>query len=368
MTARHALQLIVCALISAGTVAAVAGFDRTRAASAQKEYGLTVARQIASQADGIAFAARAEGREDAIGEAIRALAQGTDPRMIQIARIQGEPGAAVTQKDRFDPASGTTEYLKVLTPEDGAGVKVTVLQSPRGFLGARSQLEHDLTSGALFTILFLATLHCSGWLIRRKSRSERLDAAPEAFEMPAELKAELASRSSDAKATLVSLTAGLRDALKQTQFMSKATSKSLEHVALLHGRIHSGLEGLNRSKKSITEGEKAVSDIEVASLNVVMAANRLGAGGRSLTRAATDLHRKIQKMRVALQNSREAVQELEISLEPCVTDADLAFHSFDGFKEQAAELSQHVRKTTEAISAENRLINELRDLSERVRA
>jgi flagellar motor switch protein FliG len=96
-----------------------------------------------------------------------------------------------------------------------------------------------------------------------------------------------------------------------------------------------------------------------------MAAHRLGAGGRNLTRASSDLHRRIQRLRKVLNTSKEAVEKLEVSLEPCVTDADLAFHSFDGFKDQATILNEHVRKTTEAISAENRLIQ---DLSERARA
>jgi hypothetical protein len=355
MVFSRVLQTLVCIVLAAGAVAGVYSFDRSRNVAVQKEYGLQIARQIASQAEGFVFAAKMKEADDPVGEAIRTLSQGVDPRVILVGRVQGEAGSAVTSEERFDALSGTTEYLKVLTPESGAGIKVTVQQVPRGLFGARGQLESDLTAAAVFLASLFSFLFMTNVFFRK--REGTVDASP--------FKDEVASWSGEAKSTLITLTAGLRDALKQTQTMSKATSKSLEAVALLHSRIHGGLEELHQSKKTILESEKAISELEVSSLSVVMAAHRLGAGGRNLTRASSDLHRRIQRLRKVLNTSKEAVEKLEVSLEPCVTDADLAFHSFDGFKDQATILNEHVRKTTEAISAENRLIQ---DLSERARA
>jgi hypothetical protein len=371
MNFSRALQLLLCAIAAAVGVAGVWKFDRARTEVAQRDYGLHVARQIASQADGLAFAARARATEDPVGEALRTLSQGTDPRAITLSRIRATPGASTQHEERFDPSTGLTEYLKVLTPEDGVGVKVSFQQEVRGFLGARSQLESDLTSATLFFLVFSALVWMSGGFIVGFSK---LHGAKSAEAQAAghisggddtSLKSEVETWSTEAKATLVTLTAGLRDALKQTQRISKISLNSLDAITQLHSRVHNGLEGLHESKLAIDEGESVIAELEAASLSVVMEAHRLGPQGRALTRASTDVHRKIQRLRKAIQQSREAVEKLEINLEPCVTDADVALHAFDGFQDESAVLSAHVRKTTEAITAENRLIQ---SLNERLRA
>src|SRR6185503_975218 len=127
--------------------------DGERTHSQNSAIAIHWARQTAAQASGLAFSARERGEDDPIGVAAEALSQGVEPRVIHVAKVRS--GFAVTTPEYFRLQDGVFEYTKILTPEDGGGIRVKLEMPFAGFFGARNVVEHDFTLAGFFLCLFL---------------------------------------------------------------------------------------------------------------------------------------------------------------------------------------------------------------------
>src|SRR5437764_12063943 len=99
---------VICFGASAGITLALYQWGETRAENGASAHGLFLARQVIAQVEGLAFSARAREEEDALGNALRAINQGVEPRLIQVSRMEGlSPSKEVA---RYDRASQSYEF------------------------------------------------------------------------------------------------------------------------------------------------------------------------------------------------------------------------------------------------------------------
>jgi hypothetical protein len=312
--------------------------------------GLRLARQIATQAEGMVFKAREEGQRDPVNWAVSYLSQGVEPRLVRVSRVQvSDSSAQPTETFSLNGEAGLFDYVRILTPENGAGVHIQIIQNYMGFLGAQTALASDFLVFAyfflLFALVFLRTGRYFGFDDAKRVRT-------------------LVSRwVSGAKAQLMLHGTHVREMVRESQRLAVCSGKARNHVSDLRNHIHSGITELHESRDFYKNGETIASRAETLALNMAIEANRLGGDARRIADMATELHRRLQALHAVNRKGQALIQRIERRIEPWATDADLAFHAFDDVKDATLLLGKHIRSTTETLVNQAKLIQGLnRDL------
>jgi hypothetical protein len=343
MNLQRSLHWVSCFAAAAGLTYGICLLDLQRAGVQRATDALAFARQVSAQVEGFALDAREHGEKDSVGWAARLMNQGVEPRVVQVSKTVGELQSG--EAFRPDFAQGILEYGKALNPEEGIGLRVLVRMPRVGFLGTRSVFTGDLAAAAtlvaLFTILFFASDRALGL---GGSGSVR----------------RLAGRwSARARSALTRLGANVREMVRQANLLTGAASRSRMAVEALRGRIHGNLTKMHDARKSLRDCAGLIEKGERDALSAVLEANRLGEAGKPLVGALEELHALLRALSAARIESEGTVLELEKSLEPWATDADVAYHSYDPVFDAAREMGVHIRRTTESVIEQNRLLLEL---------
>lgn len=342
--ARH---LGFCSLVSLALTVSAVSWDVARITGRKQAEGLKWGRQIASQAEGLALQARLERRPDPIGWAASHLTQGTEPRLIQVTRLTGlELDPQAPESFELDSATGAFEYIKMLAPEEGGGIRVLLSLGYAGFLGAASPFAGDLLALLFFVIALGGCLLATGRLF--------------GFDDARRLRDFVLGWVGGAKAQLTQLGVHIREMVRQSQRLAVTSGRSRALVGELRGKIHLGLTELNGSRKALEEADALAARAEALARDAVTEARRAGGGDPRRLAALTDEIRDCaQLMRLAAQSGQAAVASLERSVEPWATDADVAYHAFDEVKDATDNLSRHIRGTTETLIGQAKLIQSL---------
>jgi hypothetical protein len=328
-------------------VGAVA-LDSQRSEVHQTMAGLRWARQVATQAEGMVFKAREDGHRDAIGWVVGYLSQGVEPRLVHVTRAQANDSDSDSQSSETysrDRGAGLFEYTRILTPENGAGIHVQIVQGYTGFLGAQSALASDFLTLVLFSLVFAV-------LFLRTGRYFGFDDARR-------LRLLVTAWVSGARAQVTRHGSHVRDMVREAQRLAVCTGRARHHVHELRENIHAGLNELHESRDFYKEGENIASRAETLALNMAIEANRLGGEARRIADMATELHRRLQALHAVNRKGQALVQRIERRIEPWATDADLAFHAFDDVKDATQLLGTHIRSTTESLLSQAKMIQGL---------
>ena len=346
MTAKRALHIAVCS-IAAGVLLAF-GFllDSHRTRFQQTLAGLQWARQVTSQAESLYLQAREAGQKDPMNWVVSQLAQGVEPRVIQVVRVQSENAdPSKTETYALNSGAGSFTYNKVIVPEQSAGIEVSLNLGYLGFLGAKSKLAQDFLAMASFALLFGVLFFSTGKLF--------------GFDDTQKIRELVQHWVGNAKGQLTQLSIHIREMVRQSQRLAVASGTSRALVGELRTKIHSGLNDLHDGKKFFQAAEAAAAKAEGLALRATLDANRMGASGVAIGEMVGEIHKSIGAMRTALRQSQALVHKLEKQVEPWSTDADVAYHAFDDVQDATQILSHHIRQTTETLLGQAKLIQRL---------
>jgi hypothetical protein len=340
---RHVLTSVVAAAVVTASI--VIG-DLQRSGAIQLDEGIRWARQVASQAEGLTLQAREAGEKDPVGWAVGYLAQGVEPRLVRITRVE-IPGLTSQEPESFalDGDEGLFEYAKLLVPESGIGVRINISLGYAGFFGTKTRLGSHLLAAALFAlwflVAFLSTGHFFGFNDTRVIR-------------------EMVGRwLKGAKAQLTQHGIHVREMVRQAQRLAVSSHRARDRVGDLRMKIHAGLHELHDTRKTFTDVDTVAARAETLASEATSEAIRLGPNGKRIAELTSDIHRCLVAMRAANRKSQEMVANLEKKIEPWSTDADEAFHSFDEVKDATQALGKHIRGTTETLLGQAKLIQGL---------
>jgi hypothetical protein len=337
-------KILRCVMGAALLTAAAYFADARSSANSTQDSALRWARQIASQAEGMVFAARQKGEDDPVAWAVGYLTQGTEPRVMRITRWQGPVGESL-EDFTLDAAAGLFVFNKVFSPEDGAGVRIQIQTEPTGFLGTHGTWLGDLYIAVFFALSLGSLLALFG--------------APQVVEFE-DVRPQIRAWLKDAKGVLIQLGVHIREMVREAQNLAVAAQASRGSLEQLRERIHGGIREVRDARTSLNEAEHATLIAEVLALNLMIAAEKSGDDStRGLGETAEELHRSIQKVRKLHFKSDAFMGKVELGLEPMATDADLAYHAYDGVFGSAEKMQAHIKKTTETLLGQAKMIQNL---------
>ena len=339
---------IITSFILAGTVtAAVFHIDRERVRFHETVEALQWAKQIAAETDGMAFAARAKGETDPIGWATGLLAQGVEPRIMQVTKIHLDYTPETPEIFETKLEEQVFEFSKVLTPEDGMGVKIKIRLDYPGFLGTHTRLESDIRLAALFTMsFFLAFFSTSGVFgLARKG---------DPF-----LKPLVLAWASEAKSLLTQLGMHIREMVREATLLTRAVGKSRDTVSSLRENIHARINEIHQARKVFSDAKALTAEAEKTALSIAIEANRLGPDGNRVAELAQSLHSAVKRLLQINQSAETSIIRVQQELEPWATDADVSFHAYDDVFRASESLNASIRKTTQALLGQAKLIQNL---------
>ena len=306
------------------------------------ESAVSLARQVASQAEGLAFAARERGESDPLRWAAGFLSQGADPRVVRVTKTE-LPSGAPNEGTQIDLEQGALELTRLTLPEQQIGLKVHVRLEVPGFLGAHAKWSSDLR----FIFVALALAGFLFFLLYRIFGP---------WDGSVDFRGLAMVWVRDAKGLLIQLGLHVREMVREAQNIAVAAAKSRDAVGALRQRLHGEIceiDGVRKAHKSLVQ---ASTHGEVLALNLVLETQQLGEQGKRLGKMAEELHRYFQTVRHLGQKGESAAACLQLVLEPVVTDADMAFHAFEDVFRNTQGMDGHIRGAREAMIAQAKLI------------
>lgn len=350
---RQALKFLFALSAAASVTAIVFFIDSERLLAQNGASALSLARQTAYQAGGLVYGARARGERDPVGAAAEALSQGVEPRMIFVSKVRSGSRVDTQEYSRLDAGLSLLEYTKILTPEDGTGVRVKVVVPYAGFLGARSPFEQDLTLLGFFGLFFaLCWALASGGVLRFGAAHAR----EEGPTLQEQRKPKVEDWAVRAREGLAELGSRIREVIRHAGLQAKAAARSHSYVASLRNRMHGALEEVHQGRGVLSDARVAVERAQVAAMTAATTVHSLGPEARPVLVKILRLKQKIEEIKVALERGSLAMERVESQVEPWVTDADLAFHAHGEIAALTGELREKIQRTSASLRAQSRLI------------
>jgi len=346
MDLKRLMHIVARIGIAAGVTAGVYYLNTARAQRQSQEEALRWARQVAAQAEGMVLVGKQNGNLDPISWAAGFLTQGSEPRAVRVSKIEVKPGQN-SETLSFDQKTGSLEYARVFSPEDGSGVKIQLSVGYSGFLGAKSKVVNDLFAFSVFSFLCFFI-----FVVSHLQRPKRLD--------DSELRNSILTWLSGAKGLLTQLGIHIREMVREAQNLAVASAQSRNTMASLRDRIHSEIRELRDSKKLFQEVENLAVQAEVNALNLLIRNSRVSSSDDEFSMKTEDIHRILQKIRKLNQKNQSKMNHVEVQLEPWATDADIAFQTYADVLKATQGMDGHIRKTTETLLGHATLIKNLR--------
>jgi hypothetical protein len=311
----------------------------------------------------------------AAGSAVAPVAACIEPRVLRLWKVQESVGQAL-EVYHLEKSESSFEYLKVISPEDGTGIRVRVQQDWTGFLGARTAFGQDLTVAVAFgmmTTLTLALVRLAAGLRRRRrgaeedkpadNDAERANALVDSFLLPGEeqlrLRRSAAGKVAEVKRLLTRLGLNVRDLVREARDITTAAAESQKSLSSLRSRVHVGIRELHDTRLALKEVGDSAVQAEITALNLVVEASQKENDARRLAEMAETLHQIASRMRDLNQRSEAALGRIELQIEPMSVDADRAHHSFDDLFRHTREMDAHIRQTTETLIGQARMVQNL---------
>ncbi len=327
-------RLLAACVVAFLVTGAVRIVDHFRANIAVSDSTLPWARQISSQVEGLSLVAKEKNESDPIAWAAEKFNQGAEPRIVKVTKWKGPPGKAkeIYELDEFDRYF---KYSRVLLPEEGLGVQIIVDTGYTGFLGSKTRFSNDVA----FTLFFFMMMAVFAVLFKK----------PPVRKEDPQFKQKVRVWIQGAKTLLTEFGANIRDFLRAVHHLANSVSKSRETLGTLRERIVSETHELQDARHSLQEAGEMGSQAEALALNLVIAANRMGEGGKELTGMIEELHGVIQKLRQLNQKNETTIQNIEAQVQPWATDMDIAFQFYEDVFNTLQEMNGGIEKTSASL-------------------
>jgi len=327
--------------------------DALRERQNSRHYGSLVARQIASAAEGLVLAAQQKNISEPAQWAITYLAQGVEPRMIQISKLGGSPLESLeTSQD------GQVDYQKpfILTGKDaGTGIRVSVRVPASGFLGTTSRLGADFA-----TLLLAGTLTLlMGFFFSIRSQAHALRVLTDEKLGLLELQSEQALRRDRVASILpemreVMLATGrqLRDIFSRFEEVGRSTTHAQSNVQRARQSHHHAIQQVRKVMRAIDDLSGHCLHAEASTLNVMVQSSRQDA--RSSMLSARLAQQQMSEIRRKQDQIQAILHELERRLEPTAMDLDLSFHSLEETQEELRQVPEQMQEAGNRMMSQGR--------------
>ena len=366
---------VLSLLLALGMTAGAYRFDQKRFESRKISESLTWARQIATQAEGLAMNARKESIVDPMGWAVGFLAQGIEPRIMQITKVLGSQ--PVQEAYLLDKQKGVFEYTKISLPEVNTGIRIRISVPFRGFLDARSRFGDDVTTLAFLLLSWLAIVFAVGlplgWQFHQRQRDDLTDAQthdrtamdePELPVLPLDRRIDLAGWALEARHLLTGLGMNVREILRSAARLAHASARSHDAVTPIRERIHVQLREIRTVRKILKNEAEVIQLVNLAVKDCFIEENRkrtsrasLGEGDKTMR--MSQIAFLLETLKKTNQLSESAIRGLEIGYEPMVTDADIAFESHSDVVAACQTMNEFVTRTKSNLIEQARQMQSL---------
>ncbi len=339
-------RFIPLILTTAGALFVTAFFtflDARQRQATEVVEGERIARQVLAQVEGLYYAAHAKGEARAVEQAVRAFAQGQEPRPFLVKTLDYRTlSSETTETAEHDPATGTWEIKKLLDSEQRKGVTIVFQKAPLGFLGAHGKFDRDLRTGLFFTVIFLILyLSLATWTDRRE-----LDGA-------AEMREKLSRWSDEARGTLQALGGVIRETLANANALEQSFDEPGRWVRGFSKKVHDRLNSAHALHQRALDAEKTAA---FAQLQIVKLMRALPPEQRVLAEGA---EQALDALRQSQNGVQAALREFERELEPLVMDADLTQQALARTQQHATRLRQTMRDTTKLLMGQVQSVKNL---------
>lgn len=317
--------------------------DSWLAERGSRQYGTLIARQLASAAEGLVLAAQQKNIPEPAAWAITYLAQGVEPRLIQISKERGGSEELNTSR------AGVVDYRKpfTLTGKDaGAGIRIIVTLPPSGFLGTTSDLKRDAATLAVFGLL---TGIFGLFLSLRATRFARMSVE--------ERQRRLGQLVPELREVLLGIGRQLRDIFGRFEELGSSANEAQENVHRARQSFHQSIHSVRKVIRSIDDLAGHCIHAEAATLNVMAQSGRQDAASAILS--ARLAHQQMVEIRKKQEALQKLLHELERRLEPVSTDLDLSFHALKGSQQTLSEVPAEIQRTGERMTAQARIFQTL---------
>lgn len=363
-------RIFISLMFAASVTAGAFWWDGVRSEVHETNAALRWARQIVTQAEGMSLAARERGEKDPLGFAVDYLSQGAEPRMVRMTRVTPETAPDKSEVYQLNRMAGVFDYTRLFEHTDGDGIHLQIEVGFSGFLGTRTKINSDLALAIFFIGSFFVLLSTVTLIFRALSGKTTEEAALEKELASPTLEESLAAARSrataaseedaketrlrisvlgwakESKTSLTTLGTNIRDLIRQAQVMSAASKGSRETTGALRDKLHAGLTEVHSARGSLKDTLALVEEAEAIFHNPMT------------EESAEQLHSLILRMQEAFQAGERAVHQLEVSIEPWTTDADMAYAAHDGVTQATVEMAAQIQKTKEQMVSHVKLLQE----------
>jgi len=319
-------KLCIFSFIAGALTTALYLFDSYKTNSSIVSHNLLLARQIAAQAEGLAYFARHNQERDPFGWAVNHLLQGQEPRLIKLARIRASSNSK-KESHNLDKKNQTFEYLKIVAPENHIALKIRIRTDYQGFIGTKTRAGSDAVFGLIFfTILALC------WL----SFSAKIDHA---------LKAKLSMWMKKTNELTIKFGVHLRELMRETKNLAEAVTKSRNAVFKSDRTLNEVKASIDEKISATTEITQTMQKAEVFALNLIIDASRFGEQAKSFKIAAEQLYRLILNIKKLGLIECMSLKPLNADLERALKELESAKHNFEDVNQSALGISSKVAGT-----------------------
>lgn len=323
--------------------------DSWRQGSSDHDWASRLAHQVLSQAEAFLLTARSEsvdGKVPPLDPVIRNLTQGVDPRVVKVQKVRGTytslPSIVSGGSD------GLYELTKILSQE-GEGIRVTIQIPKTGFLGTRNLFFRDLAV-LFFFVLFSAAAYAVCIEVRQAKQREVAAPAP-----VAQVSDEWISRQ---RVLLKNVGMRFKATFDHARKLAVAAASAQHNVKQLRSGLHLEIDRLRESQALSVEGLQIIDKIEAVALNLMIESGKEQPDTETIARLGEQLHPLIRQVRQTTAASQMTLRDLELQVEPWVTDADLASHAFKDVENAAKDMDAELPAAKATLIEQAKLLTD----------
>ncbi len=344
MISRKLTRIIVSALLAVSATGWVYWLDSQRAIERDSQVALQLARQVATQATGLAFEFKTQGKKDAFTKAVELVNQGQDPRAVKIFPLR-KLASQESEIYSYQSRTGTFEYMKTLSPEEGKGIRILVEMGARKFMGAVSSFQNDGGIFFVFNIfLFLSFFSFSYFILSKKNQSKNQVIQKWIIEI---------------RSLVARLGVHIREILKGVEDLMRSVIESKKITVELHDKIHRGLSEIHGAGKKLKEAELECDRARHSLVELWSEVKNLEGHYPEVYEKIKNLAKNIEKMKKLTRESANGCYALEVQVEPWAQEADFALQAFDRLTQATDGVSIHLKNTTSTLLGQAKQIQKM---------
>lgn len=338
----------------------IAGSMHSSAGS--RQYAAQIARQIASAADGLVLAAQQKNIPEPAQWAVGYLAQGVEPRLIQITKLTGVPAESL---DLEQP--GLVELKKpfaLVGTDAGSGIRIAVTLPASGFLGTTTDLGADLATLAIFMAAFLVLgLGFSALAAKIAGESLRLSirsmsqSVDDVRKKSDERHERLVLVLPQLREVMLAMARQLREIFGRFEVIARTTTHAHENIQRARKSHHQAIHQVRKALRSVNDLSGHCVHAEASTLNVMVQA--AGQDPRQTILSARLAQQQMAEIRRKQDELQKLLHELERRLEPVAMDLDLSFHSLEETREELNQVPGDLQSAGERMAAQGRAFQSL---------